>query len=74
MSRWSRPQGQVSFDLSQVKLEFAAAAELKCHIVVYFLLLIIISVDRGELVIRDLGNSFIHHSWTQLWNQVCVSQ
>uniref|UniRef100_A0A4W6FIT7 Carboxypeptidase n=1 Tax=Lates calcarifer TaxID=8187 RepID=A0A4W6FIT7_LATCA len=28
-----------------------------------------VSVDRGELVIRDLGNSFIHHPWTQLWNQ-----
>ncbi|XP_061584741.1 lysosomal protective protein [Cololabis saira] len=28
-----------------------------------------VSVERGQLVIRDLGNSFIHHRWTQLWNQ-----
>ncbi|XP_071349377.1 lysosomal protective protein [Trachinotus anak] len=28
-----------------------------------------VSVERGELVIRDLGNSFINHPWTQLWNQ-----
>uniref|UniRef100_A0A665XAM0 Carboxypeptidase n=1 Tax=Echeneis naucrates TaxID=173247 RepID=A0A665XAM0_ECHNA len=28
-----------------------------------------VSVDKGELVIRDLGNSFIRHPWTQLWNQ-----
>nr|AWM30697.1 cathepsin A [Rachycentron canadum] len=28
-----------------------------------------ISVERGELVIRDLGNSFINHPWTQLWNK-----
>uniref|UniRef100_G3NFZ3 Carboxypeptidase n=1 Tax=Gasterosteus aculeatus aculeatus TaxID=481459 RepID=G3NFZ3_GASAC len=30
------------------------------------------SIERGELVIRDLGNLFINHQWTQLWNQVCV--
>ncbi|XP_029005681.1 lysosomal protective protein isoform X2 [Betta splendens] len=28
-----------------------------------------VSVERGELVIRDLGNSFIHHPWSQLWSQ-----
>ncbi|KAI3369587.1 hypothetical protein L3Q82_024497, partial [Scortum barcoo] len=28
-----------------------------------------VSVERGELVIRDLGNSFINHQWTQLWSQ-----
>ncbi|XP_026205573.1 lysosomal protective protein isoform X1 [Anabas testudineus] len=28
-----------------------------------------VSVDRGELVIRDLGNSFIHHQWNQLWSK-----
>ncbi|XP_073324513.1 lysosomal protective protein isoform X3 [Pagrus major] len=28
-----------------------------------------VSIERGELVIRDLGNSFINHQWTQLWNQ-----
>uniref|UniRef100_G3NG08 Carboxypeptidase n=1 Tax=Gasterosteus aculeatus TaxID=69293 RepID=G3NG08_GASAC len=27
------------------------------------------SIERGELVIRDLGNLFINHQWTQLWNQ-----
>ncbi|XP_070697057.1 lysosomal protective protein [Pempheris klunzingeri] len=26
-------------------------------------------IERGVLVIRDLGNSFINHPWTQLWNQ-----
>uniref|UniRef100_A0A671V3J4 Carboxypeptidase n=1 Tax=Sparus aurata TaxID=8175 RepID=A0A671V3J4_SPAAU len=30
-------------------------------------------IERGELVIRDLGNSFINHQWTQLWNQVCLA-
>lgn len=35
-------------------------------------LLLIVSTEKGELVIRDLGNSFIHHQWTQLWNQVCM--
>ncbi|XP_039972248.1 lysosomal protective protein isoform X2 [Xiphias gladius] len=28
-----------------------------------------LSVERGELVIRDLGNSFMSHRWSQLWNQ-----
>ncbi|XP_060925477.1 lysosomal protective protein-like isoform X1 [Limanda limanda] len=28
-----------------------------------------VSVERGDLVIRDLGNSFTNHQWTQLWNQ-----
>ncbi|KAM6928397.1 lysosomal protective protein [Xenentodon cancila] len=28
-----------------------------------------VSVERGQLVIRDLGNTFIHHQWTRLWNQ-----
>ncbi|XP_058488264.1 lysosomal protective protein [Solea solea] len=28
-----------------------------------------LSVEGGQLVIRDLGNSFINHPWTQLWNQ-----
>ncbi|XP_070758307.1 lysosomal protective protein isoform X2 [Enoplosus armatus] len=28
-----------------------------------------VGIERGELVIRDLGNSFINHQWTQLWNQ-----
>ncbi|XP_075993849.1 lysosomal protective protein [Genypterus blacodes] len=27
------------------------------------------SVDGGELIIRDLGNSFIKSQWTQLWTQ-----
>uniref|UniRef100_A0A4W5RF48 Carboxypeptidase n=1 Tax=Hucho hucho TaxID=62062 RepID=A0A4W5RF48_9TELE len=27
------------------------------------------NIDNGHLVIRDLGNSFINHEWTQLWNQ-----
>ncbi|XP_056885586.1 lysosomal protective protein isoform X2 [Takifugu flavidus] len=27
------------------------------------------SVDQGELVIRDLGNLFLNHGWTQLWKQ-----
>ena len=34
--------------------------------------LLLVSIERGELVIRDLGNSFINHQWTQLWNQVCM--
>uniref|UniRef100_A0A3Q3WXQ8 Carboxypeptidase n=1 Tax=Mola mola TaxID=94237 RepID=A0A3Q3WXQ8_MOLML len=25
--------------------------------------------QKGELVIKDLGNLFINHQWTQLWNQ-----
>uniref|UniRef100_A0A669DDX4 Carboxypeptidase n=1 Tax=Oreochromis niloticus TaxID=8128 RepID=A0A669DDX4_ORENI len=28
-----------------------------------------LSVERGQLVIRDLGNSFIHHQWNRLWTQ-----
>ncbi|KAF7645530.1 hypothetical protein LDENG_00202530 [Lucifuga dentata] len=28
-----------------------------------------VSVEGGQLVIRDLGNAFINHRWTQLWNQ-----
>uniref|UniRef100_A0A7N8YHW3 Carboxypeptidase n=1 Tax=Mastacembelus armatus TaxID=205130 RepID=A0A7N8YHW3_9TELE len=28
-----------------------------------------VSVERGQLLIRDLGNSFIKHPWIQLWNQ-----
>ncbi|XP_051249761.1 lysosomal protective protein isoform X1 [Dicentrarchus labrax] len=28
-----------------------------------------LSIEQGELVIRDLGNSFINNQWTQLWNQ-----
>lgn len=28
-----------------------------------------LSVERGQLVIRDLGNSFIHHQWNRLWMQ-----
>ncbi|KAM9410743.1 lysosomal protective protein-like [Pholidichthys leucotaenia] len=28
-----------------------------------------ISFERGELVIRDLGNLFSRHQWTQLWTQ-----
>ncbi|XP_055725736.1 lysosomal protective protein [Salvelinus fontinalis] len=28
-----------------------------------------VGIDNGNLVIRDLGNSFINHEWTQLWNQ-----
>lgn len=31
-----------------------------------------VSVEGRELVIRDLGNSFINHQWTQVWNQVCM--
>ncbi|KAG8007219.1 Lysosomal protective protein, partial [Nibea albiflora] len=27
------------------------------------------SIEQGELVIRDLGNSFLNHPWTRLWNQ-----
>ncbi|XP_068598463.1 lysosomal protective protein [Brachionichthys hirsutus] len=27
------------------------------------------SVEGGQLVVRDLGNSFINHRWTQLWSQ-----
>uniref|UniRef100_A0AAZ3PYU2 Carboxypeptidase n=1 Tax=Oncorhynchus tshawytscha TaxID=74940 RepID=A0AAZ3PYU2_ONCTS len=29
-----------------------------------------VGTDNGHLVIRDLGNSFINHEWTQLWNQL----
>ncbi|XP_059186259.1 lysosomal protective protein isoform X2 [Centropristis striata] len=29
-----------------------------------------VSVDGGKLVIRDLGNSFINHPSTHLWNQL----
>lgn len=28
-----------------------------------------LSVDNGQLVIRDLGNSFINHQWSELWRQ-----
>ncbi|XP_015257961.1 PREDICTED: lysosomal protective protein-like [Cyprinodon variegatus] len=28
-----------------------------------------ISVESGQLVIRDLGNNFINHQWTRQWNQ-----
>ncbi|KAK6319688.1 hypothetical protein J4Q44_G00108990 [Coregonus suidteri] len=28
-----------------------------------------VSIDNGHVVIRDLGNSFINHEWTRLWNQ-----
>ncbi|XP_042339228.1 lysosomal protective protein-like, partial [Plectropomus leopardus] len=28
-----------------------------------------VSIDQGKLVIRDLGNSFISHPETRLWNQ-----
>ncbi|CDQ72201.1 lysosomal protective protein [Oncorhynchus mykiss] len=28
-----------------------------------------VGTDNGHLVIRDLGNSFLNHEWTQLWNQ-----
>lgn len=28
-----------------------------------------VSIDNGHLVIRDLGNSFINHKWTQLWSK-----
>lgn len=28
-----------------------------------------LNVEQGQLVIRDLGNSFINHQWTQLWTQ-----
>lgn len=31
---------------------------------------LVFSVERAQLVIRDLGNTFIHHPWTLLWNQV----
>uniref|UniRef100_A0A3B3CZ54 Lysosomal protective protein n=1 Tax=Oryzias melastigma TaxID=30732 RepID=A0A3B3CZ54_ORYME len=31
-----------------------------------------VSAERGQLVIRDLGNTFINHQWTHLWNQVCM--
>ncbi|CAB1354275.1 unnamed protein product [Coregonus sp. 'balchen'] len=27
------------------------------------------NIDNGHVVIRDLGNSFINHEWTRLWNQ-----
>ncbi|XP_077386502.1 lysosomal protective protein [Festucalex cinctus] len=27
------------------------------------------SVERDQLVVRDLGNVFIHHEWTQMWNK-----
>lgn len=36
-------------------------------------LFLIVSIERGELVIRDLGNSFINHQVTQLWSQVCMN-
>nr|XP_020467876.1 lysosomal protective protein [Monopterus albus] len=28
-----------------------------------------VSIEQGQLVIRDLGNLFINHQWTQLWSQ-----
>uniref|UniRef100_A0A3Q2FW05 Lysosomal protective protein n=1 Tax=Cyprinodon variegatus TaxID=28743 RepID=A0A3Q2FW05_CYPVA len=28
-----------------------------------------LSVESGQLVIRDLGNNFINHQWTRQWNQ-----
>uniref|UniRef100_A0A8D3BVA3 Carboxypeptidase n=1 Tax=Scophthalmus maximus TaxID=52904 RepID=A0A8D3BVA3_SCOMX len=28
-----------------------------------------VSVDGGQLVIRDLGNLFINHPWSRLWSQ-----
>uniref|UniRef100_A0A8B9REG4 Carboxypeptidase n=1 Tax=Astyanax mexicanus TaxID=7994 RepID=A0A8B9REG4_ASTMX len=28
------------------------------------------SVENGRLVIRDMGNNFINHKWSSLWNQV----
>uniref|UniRef100_A0A3Q0S0Z6 Carboxypeptidase n=1 Tax=Amphilophus citrinellus TaxID=61819 RepID=A0A3Q0S0Z6_AMPCI len=31
-----------------------------------------IHVEKGQLVIRDLGNSFINHQLTQLWTQVTL--
>ncbi|XP_061544037.1 lysosomal protective protein isoform X1 [Phycodurus eques] len=27
------------------------------------------SVERGQLVVRDLGNFFIHHEWTKMWKK-----
>ncbi|KAG9276945.1 lysosomal protective protein [Astyanax mexicanus] len=27
------------------------------------------SVENGRLVIRDMGNNFINHKWSSLWNQ-----
>ncbi|XP_051932060.1 lysosomal protective protein isoform X1 [Hippocampus zosterae] len=27
------------------------------------------SVEQGQLVVRYLGNVFIHHEWTQMWNK-----
>lgn len=32
------------------------------------------SVEQGQLVFRDLGNSFTQHPGSQLWNQVCVCE
>ncbi|MEQ2284006.1 hypothetical protein AMECASPLE_017264, partial [Ameca splendens] len=31
------------------------------------------TVEHGQLVIRDLGNIFINHQWTQEWNQKLLS-
>ncbi|KAF7207458.1 lysosomal protective protein isoform X1 [Nothobranchius furzeri] len=28
-----------------------------------------LSVESGQLVIRDLGNTFIHHQWNRQWSQ-----
>ncbi|XP_067092510.1 lysosomal protective protein [Osmerus mordax] len=28
-----------------------------------------VSIDNGYLVIRDMGNSFVNHEWTELWSK-----
>lgn len=30
------------------------------------------SFENGRLVIRDLGNNFINHKFSNLWNQVYI--
>ena len=32
------------------------------------------SIDNGNLVIRDMGNSFLNHEWTELWSKVSTEE
>lgn len=32
----------------------------------------LVSLEQGQLVIRDLGNLFLKHQETERWNKVCI--
>lgn len=72
LSGWSPPESQVSshrgpwYSVTQC-MSSPAAGVLWPE---FDYLLLMVSIEGRELVIRDLGNSFINHQWTQVWNQV----